>query len=86
MPHEAMFRLNALSGAHASADVQAAAIAMTRAAQHFQARAWRLRAAREHPGSDPDMLAIWNEMDAARTAFRAALEAFAQLVNRELRE
>jgi hypothetical protein len=82
IPDEALFRLNALSSAHASADVQDLARAMTRAAQHFQSRAFMVRAQRQHPTGDGSKR--WQELEAARAAYREALAAFGNQINAEL--
>lgn len=87
LPDEAMFRLNALSAAHASAAVQAVARAMTQAAHRFETAAWRVRAERESPlkTEEPGPTA-WTDLEAKRTAFHEALAAFSERINEDLRE
>ena len=81
LPDEAMFRLNALSAAHASPQVKDLARAMTKAAVHFQSRAWMVQAEREHP---TERRSGWEELEAARSAYRDALTALGEQINREL--
>jgi hypothetical protein len=87
LPDEDMFKLNALTAAHASDEVKVAVSAMSEAARKFQVAAWRVAAEREHPGSTgiKEGESAWTMMEAERTAFREALRAFGDRVNEELR-
>lgn len=84
LPDEELWRLNALTAAHASPEAQELTRAMSDAARRFQVAAWRVRDERESrtPAADPP---AWTVLMESREAFYAAVRTFADRLSAELR-
>lgn len=82
VPDEDMWRLNALTAAHASREVQTLLLAMSDAARKFQAAAWALEAEQRAPRAQDSG---WREVMQTRDAFLLAVRALADRLGAELR-
>jgi hypothetical protein len=84
LPDEEVWQLNALTAAHASPEVQALALAMSKVAGTFNVAAMMVADERAgHPAGQDVPPRV--QLTEARTAFHASVRAFAERIGAELR-